>query len=116
MLQERLDKNDIIIIVLVNLRGIVFPEAMGADILVAQPVAGHLKNALYRPDADRENSLMASDLVFETVVFYVLVNQIRAGEIPDFSGFLFPYIKTVPISVPDETTEFQLKDVSYPQS
>ena len=61
VLQQALDKGDIITIILVNLRGIPLTEAVGADTLIAQIVAYNPKLFLYCPFCDWENQVIAPD-------------------------------------------------------
>ena len=92
VLQQALDKGDIITIILVNLRGIPLTEAVGADTLIAQVIAYNGKLLLNGALCDRKDNVGAPDAVAEAIVLNILLNEHRYGEDPAFPGFLFHYI------------------------
>lgn len=75
VLQEPLDKGNIIAVVLVNLRRVPFPETVRADTLIAQVVTDHCKLLLHGACSKRKNQICAADAVTQAVIFYVLLDN-----------------------------------------
>ena len=107
MLQEVLDEGNVVVVVLVDLRSIVFAEAMGADPLIAQPVASMLQDHLNIAYRDREDPIFPSDPVPVTVILDELVQDHRHGESALLLGFLLGDVKPVSVAVPDDIAEAQ---------
>ena len=63
MLEQSLNKDDVVPIIFVNLCREPFPEAMGADTLVAQIIAYDAELLLNRPFCYRKDGVLASDAV-----------------------------------------------------
>lgn len=80
VLQQVLDKDNVVVVVLVDLRGIILPEAMGADPLISQIIAGALQDHLDIPYRNWEDPLPATYHVPEAVVLNKLVQDHRNGE------------------------------------
>ena len=75
VLQEPLNKGNVVAVVFVNLCCVPLAEAVGADALIAKVVADNGKLLLYGALCDWEDTLIALDGVSQTVVFYVLSNH-----------------------------------------
>ena len=80
VLQKTLDKGDVEAVVLVNLRGVPFAEAVCADALIAEVVTDAGKDLLHFPRGDGENQIAVSDAVAQAVVFDVLLDHERDRE------------------------------------
>ena len=80
MLQEPLDEGDVKAVILVNLRGVPFAEAVGADALVAQTVTDDGELLLNCSCGHREDQVVAAYVVAQTIVFDVLLDDQRDSE------------------------------------
>ena len=80
VLQDPLNKRNVIAVVLVNLRCVPLAEAVSAYAFIAKVVTDNCKLLLYCPLRDGEDSLVTLDGVSQTVVFYVLSNHKRDSE------------------------------------
>ena len=88
VLQETLDKGNIIAVVLVDLRRVPLAEAVSADALIAQVVTDAGEDLLHFPGRDGEDPLRAAYAVPQTVVFYVLLDHERDREDSFLAGLL----------------------------
>ena len=75
VLQEPLDKGNVIAIVAVDLSRVPFAEAVRADPLIAQIIADASKDFLHFPCRDGEDQLRVLDPIPQAVVFDVLLND-----------------------------------------
>ena len=116
VLQEPLDKGDIITIVLVNLRGIPLAEAVSADALEPQIAADDGKLLLHRSFCDREEEIVGADAVAQTVILDILLNQERDGEDSALPGFLLHDFQTVAVAVPDNIAKPQFQYIADTQT
>ena len=89
VLQQLLNKSDIVPIVLVNLRGIELPKAMGADTLIPQILTYDAQLFLDLASCQREHKSMGGDLIIHAVEPNKLIQSQRDSENTGFSGFLF---------------------------
>ena len=80
MLQQTLDKGNIIPVVLVDLGGIPLPEAVGADALIAQIIAYDFQFLLYCSCGEGEDELVSANAISQAVVFDVLGDDERDSE------------------------------------
>ena len=80
VLQEPLNEGDVVAVVLVNLCGVPFSEAVGADALVAQIVTDDGELLLDRSCGHREDQVVAAYAVAQTIVFNVLLDDQRDSE------------------------------------
>lgn len=58
VLEELLHQGNVIVAVLIDLGGVVLPEAVGTDVPIAQVVTDGLEMSLDRPLGHRENTLL----------------------------------------------------------
>lgn len=58
VLEELLHQGNVIVAVLIDFSGVVLPEAVSADVPIAQVVTDGLEMSLDRPLGHRENSLL----------------------------------------------------------
>ena len=105
VLQKVLHQGNVAIVILIDLRGIEFPEAMGTNTLIAQVIAGLLQDHLDIPHRDREDPLLPADAVPVAVVLDELLQDHRHGESALLLGFLLGDVKPVPVAVPDDVAE-----------
>lgn len=77
VLQEPLDEGDVVAVVLVDLCGVPFAEAVGADAFVAQIVTDDGELLLDRSGGHREDQVIAAYSVAQTIVFDVLLDDQR---------------------------------------
>ena len=115
VLEQLLDKDDITAVGLVDLRGVPLPEAVGADVLIAQIVAHQPQLFLDGTLCDGKHPFVPADSVAEAVIFHVLPNHQRNGERPCFAGFLLRDLQPEPVSVPHNVAQTQLQDITDPQ-
>lgn len=116
VLQQALDKGDIITIILVNLRGIPLAETVGADTLIAQIITDDGKLLLHRPFRNGEDNIGVADAVAQTIVLDILLNDHRHGEDSALSGFLLHHFQTVAVSIPDDIARPQLQYIADAQA
>ena len=81
VLQEPLYKGNIIAVVLINLRGVPFAEAVGADVLIAKVVTALLEMLLDCISADRKQKVCVWDLVRVCIASQEAVDLIGNGEL-----------------------------------
>ena len=73
VLQQSLNQDYVIAVGLVDLCGIPFAEAVGADSLIAQVVADRVKLLLDHPFCDGKDDLRAPDPIAQTIILDVLI-------------------------------------------
>ena len=104
VLQQSLDKYDVIAIVLVNFGGIPLAKAVGTDTVKAQVIADDVQLLLNRARSDGEDDLCPSDAVAQAVILNVLVKHQRDSEDPVLSCFLLHNLQAVTITIPHNIT------------
>lgn len=88
MLQQPLNKRDIVTVGLIDFGRVPFPEAVSADTLIAEIVADKRKLLLNGPLRDREDKLIRLDTAAQTEVLDVLLDDKRNGEGSALPGLL----------------------------
>ena len=111
VLKEVLNQGDIIAVVSVNLRGIVFAEAVGADAGEAQVVAHILQMLLDGTLCQRENNVRGGNGVVQAITADELIQGKGDSEHPCLPGFLFSDGQAVTISVPDNIAQPEFQNV-----
>lgn len=101
VLQEPLDKGNIIPILEINFCRIPLPETMRADPLIAQVVTDAGKDLLHFPCRDGEQQGGPSDPVTQAVVLHVLINHKGNGKDTLLARLLFRNGKAVASAVAD---------------
>ena len=99
MLQEMLDKGDVIPAVPVNLGGIELPERMRPYILDAKVIADDAQLLLHCSFRNREDHRCRSDMVFKTIELDELVESHRNGEVSGFACLLLHDGKAVSVPI-----------------
>ena len=89
VLREPLDKGNVKAVVAVNLGGVPFPKAVGADSLIAQILANNRKLLLNHARGDGKHLFCRTDPIPQTIVFDVLLDHQRNGEDALFPRPLF---------------------------
>ena len=115
MLQEPLYKGNIISAVLVDLCGIPFSEAVGADILIAQIVADDPKLLLNHSLCDRKDGIHPPNAIAQAVVLDVLIEYQWNSEDPALAGFLLHDLQPVTVAIPDDIAQSEFQDVADPK-
>ena len=116
VLEELLHQGDIVIAVLIDFGGIVLPEAVGADVPIAQVVADRFQMPLNGPLRHWENSLLLRDTMVQAVAPDELIEGQRYGEHPGLPGFLLRDGQAVAFPVFDNVSKTELQDIGDPQS
>lgn len=116
VLQQTLDKRNVIPVVLVDLRGVPFAEAVSADVLIAEVVTDTGKDLLYFPRRDGENQITVSDAIAQTVILDVLLNHERDREDTLLSRLLLDDGQAEASAVVHNVTGTQTHDVADPQA
>lgn len=111
MLKEVLNQSDVIAVVPVNLRGVVFAEAVGADAGDAQIVTYIFQMLLDGPFGQRENNVCGGNAVVQTITPDKLIQGKGNSEHPCLPGFLFGDRQAVTIPVPDDITQPEFQNV-----
>lgn len=116
VLEQLLDKDDVIVVVPIYLGCIKFPKTVGADSLEAQVVTDQLELLLYRPFGDWEDNAVCTDLMVQAVAAQELIECQGHRKGPRFSGFFLRNIQPIPFPVPDDINEPQPQDVRDTQA
>lgn len=116
VLQELLDKGDIVVAVLIDFRSVEFAEAVRADTLKTQIVTDHLQLLLDGPCGNGENKSIWGNVVVEAVAAYKLIQRNGDGECSGLSGFLFDDGETIAFTVLDNVREMQIHDIGDTQT
>lgn len=116
MLQEPLNKGNVIATVLVYLCGIPLAEAVGTDALVPQVIADDVQLLLDRALSNGEDDVRSSDIVAQAVIFNVLVKHQRDGEDPALASLLLHDLQPIPISITDNVALPEAQHITDPQS
>lgn len=116
VLQQTLDKRNVEAVVLVDLRGVPFAEAVSADALKAEVVTDAGKDLLHFPRRDGENQITVSDAIAQTVILDVLLNHERDREIASLSRLLLNDGQAEASAVVHNVTGTQTHDVADAQA
>ena len=116
VLQQTLDKRNVEAVVLVDLRGVPFAEAVSADALIAEVITDAGKDLLHFPRRDGENQITVSDAVAQTVILDVLLNHERDREDTLLSRLLLDDGQAEASAVVHNVTGTQTHDVADPQA
>ena len=73
VLEELLHQGDIVMAVLIDFSGVVLPEAVGADVPIAQVVADRFQMPLDGPLCHWENPLLRRDIMVQAVAANELI-------------------------------------------
>lgn len=104
VLQQLLDQRYIVAAVLIDLRGVELPKAVGTDTHDPKIIANSLQMLLDRPFRYREDTLRTANAVIQTVAADELVQRQRHGERPRLPGLLFRDRQSVSVSVLHDVT------------
>ena len=99
VLQQLLDQRYIVAAVLIDLRGVELPKAVGTDTHNPQIVADGLQMLLDGPFRYREDALRTANAVVQTVAADKLVQRQRNGEYSCLPGFLLRDRQSVSVPV-----------------
>ena len=116
VLQEPLDKCNVVPAGFVNLSGVPLAETVGADALKTQVVTNDGKLLLNGALCDRENQVLFADAISQTVVLDVLCNDQRDSKHTTFPCLLFYDFKAEAITIPNNVTGAEFYDVADSQS
>ena len=112
VLQELLDENDIVAVVIINLRRIELAEAVCADIpTVPQIGADALQLLLYGSLSNRKYPCLRSDIVVEAIAANELIERKGNGKCSGFSCFLLYNGQPIPVSVMYDISKAQFYDI-----
>ena len=115
VLQKALYKNDVVIVVPVNLCGIPFPEGVGGDSRKSKKLAHGGQVLLACAYADRKNQVIGANGIAKAKVLDVLSDDERYGEDSLLSGLLLDDGEMVAATVVDDIAETELHDVADPK-
>ena len=115
VLQEPLDKCNVVPAGFVNLSGVPLAETVGADALKTQVVTNDGKLLLNGALCDRENQVLFADAISQTVVLDVLCNDQRDSKHTVFPCLLFYDLKAEAVTIPNNVTGAEFDDVADPQ-
>ena len=117
VLQELLDKDDVVAVVVVNLCCVELSEAVRADILtVTQVGANALKPLLHRSLSDGEYPRLGSDIVVEAIATDKLIKSKGYGKGSGFLRLLLHDGQAISISVVYDISKAQFNDIGNTQS
>ena len=115
VLQESLDKGNVIPAGFVNLGGVPFAETVGTDTLKPQVIANDGKLFLNGAFCDGENQVLFADAVPQTVVLHILSDHQRDGKGTAFSCLLLYDFKAEAVTITNDVTGAEFYDVANPQ-
>lgn len=116
VLQESLDKGDVISAGFVNLCGVPLAETVSADALETQVIANDGKLLLNCAFCDGENQIFFDNAVPQTVILDVLSDDQGDSEDTPLSCFLFHNFKAETITITNDVTGAEFYDVADPQA
>ena len=99
MLQEMLNKSDVIAAVSVDFGSIKLPEGVCSYVLDTKIVANDVELFLYCPFRDRKDDFRRSNLVFKAIEFNELIQCHGNSEASDLACFLLNDGKTVSVTI-----------------
>lgn len=115
VLEELLHQGDIVIAVLIDFGGIVLPEAVGANVPIAQVVADRFQMPLDGSLCHWENSLLLRNAMVQAVAPDELIEGQRDREHPGLSGLLLCDGQAVALPVLDDVRKPELQNIRDPQ-
>lgn len=116
VLQEMLDKGNVITVVPVNLRGIELPEGMGSYVPDIQVVTHQLELLLDSTFREGENRFRRGNVMFQAVELDELIEGDGDGEVPYLAGLLFRDGKAVSVTIPHDVVQPELQDIRDAQT
>ena len=116
VLQELLDKGNIVPAVLINLRGVEFAKAVRADAVIAKVVTDELQVLLHGTFRQGEDNAFRWNPVVEAVAADELIQRQGNGECSRLFRFLLHDGKTVTLSVFYDVSKAQMDDVRDTQT
>ena len=117
VLQELLDENDIVAVVIINLRRIELAEAVRADILaVPQIGADALQLLLHSSLGNGEYPCLRSDIVVEAIAADELIKGKGHGKGSGFLSLLLHDGQAISISIVYDISKAQFDDIRNAQS
>ena len=117
VLQELLDENDIVTVVVINLRRIELAEAVRADILaVPQIGADALQLLLHSSLGDGKYPCLRFYIMVEAIAADELIERKGNGKCSGFSCFLLYNGQPIPVSVMYNISKAQFDDIRNAQS
>ena len=114
MLQQTLDKGNVIAVVPIDFRGVPFSEAVSADALITEVITDAGKYLLHLSCSNRKNQLIRSNAVSQAVILYILLNHKRNSENALLSCFLLNDGQTIAPTVKDNISRTQTHNVADP--
>lgn len=116
VLQELLDKGNIVPAVLINLRGVEFAKAVRADAVIAKVVTDELQVLLHGTFRQGEDDALCWNPMIEAVAADELIQRQGNGECPCLFRFLLHNGKTVTLSVLYDVGKSQMDNVRDTQA
>ena len=116
VLQEPLNKSNVIAIVLVNLCRVPFAEAVGAYALIAQIVADYSKLLLDCPLSYWKHTLITLNSIAKAVVLYILLDEQRDCEDAALACLLLYDLQVVAFTIKHYVARTKLQNVADPQA
>lgn len=117
VLQELLDKDDIVAVVIVNLCCVELAEAVRADILtVTQIGTNALQPLLHSSFGDGKYPCLRSDIVVEAIAADELIKGKGHGKGSGFLCLLFHNGQTISVSIMYDISKAQFDDIGNAQS
>ena len=116
VLQEPLNKGNVIAVGLVDFRSIPLAETVGADALETQIVTDDGKLLLNRAFCDGEDKVFLADAVSQTVILDVLSDDQGNSEDTPFTSFLLHDLKAETVTISNDVTGAEFYDVADPQT
>lgn len=113
VLQEPLDKCDVVAIVLVNLCRIPLAETVSADPLIPEIITNYLQLLLDCPLCNGENAVIGTDAVPQTVILNILRYHKRHGKNAVLSCLLLYDFQTVAVAIPHNVAGTQFYNITY---
>ena len=96
----------------VDIRGIPFAEAVGADVGIAEGIAYFLEVLLNCVGADREQTLVRGYVLFPSVVAEEVIDSRGYGECALLPGLLFHDVQTITPAVHDDVRKTKLQHIA----
>ena len=115
VLQEPLNKSNIIAIVLVDLRGVPLAEAVCADPFIAQIIADASKDLLHFPCGDGEDQVGALYPIPQAIILDVLLDHKGDSKDALFACLLLHDGEAEASAVADNIARAELYNVANPQ-
>ena len=98
------------------MRWVPFAEAVGADTVIAQIVADYAELLLHGSFCEREYPICVPDVMPETIVFYVLLDDERDSKNTSLAGLLFNNLQAITVTVPDNITGAKTENIADAQA